>query len=270
MPRWLYYKILHTPGERGETTDSLLLDCIRPAMEHVRAASLAELWFFLRYVDADGFHVRLRLRCDGSAENEAHITDDLRHRLDWQPLPVEIISATYQPEIVKYGGVDGLATVERQFAVSSDYALECIEKTINRSAARLLVAAQTMQWTIAELTPRPTAQRVAIRAYADYWRRLVHERSGGPRIVDPRLAQLWESLQDTGVGLIHELELDEAEQRWRSGTREAITKLVRLHDEGTLQVDPVSIGLNLAHTFNNRLGLTVYSELIVTDLLLSG
>lgn len=264
MTRWIYLKIVHSPGSRGELTDALLLNCVGPAWGELRARSVVDGWFFLRYLDTDGFHLRLRLRPTGDVQI-ADVRAAVARWTNSHPRPVQLLGATYEPEISKYGGADGVSTAEEQFGVSSEFALVCLERTADRWGARLMLAAHAMRWIVAAFLENEAAQRAAIAGYAAYWR-TVNTQSDHPAT---DLDETWRRLRGSEHELFEEFGLETAYLDWQSGTRAAVGRLMRLHADGMLTVDPMTVGLNLAHTFHNRLGLSISSEPAIAHLLLT-
>ncbi|MEV4946225.1 lantibiotic dehydratase C-terminal domain-containing protein [Streptomyces sp. NPDC053755] len=129
----------------------------------------SEEWFFLRYWDATGHHLRLRLRAgadavdalDGAAREElTGLLDALEERpgdavgLLPGALPPGspargVTPALYAPELGKYGGPDGVALAERVFHLDSAFCagldLAALPRRYERAAhavyfARALVA----------------------------------------------------------------------------------------------------------------------------------
>ncbi|CAM5241780.1 lantibiotic dehydratase C-terminal domain-containing protein [Streptomyces narbonensis] len=101
----------------------------------------SEDWFFIRYWDATGHHVRLRLRAGADAVDalDAVAREELTGLLDTlEERPADsvgllpgvlpagsptrgITPALYAPESAKYGGPDGVALAERIFRLDSDF-----------------------------------------------------------------------------------------------------------------------------------------------------
>ncbi|GAA1578032.1 MULTISPECIES: lantibiotic dehydratase C-terminal domain-containing protein [Streptomyces] len=101
----------------------------------------SEEWFFLRYWDATGHHLRLRLRAgaaavdalDGAARAElAGLLETLEERPEDtagllpgtlpEGSPARgVVPAVYAPELAKYGGREGVAVAERIFRLDSAF-----------------------------------------------------------------------------------------------------------------------------------------------------
>jgi thiopeptide-type bacteriocin biosynthesis protein len=264
VTQWIYLKLVHSPGPRGELTDALLLNCVGPAWAELRDNSAANGWFFLRYLDTDGFHLRLRVRPVGDLQ-VADVRAVLARWTTVHAHPVRLLVATYEPEFEKYGGVDGVCAAEEQFRVSSEFALICLGQTTGSWGARLMLAAHAMRWVVAAITDDEASQRAAIGAYSAYWR-AVNPGSDQPA---EELADLWRRLRGSEHMLLAEFGLETAYRAWQSGTHAAVSRLLRLREDSMLSVDPMTVGLNLTHTFHNRLGLSLASELAIARLLVT-
>ncbi|WP_054705725.1 lantibiotic dehydratase C-terminal domain-containing protein [Bacillus sp. JCM 19041] len=56
MDNWLYYKIY---PKQPELLNEIILDIVKPTIKFF--FSDIKSWFFIRYADENGFHIRLRL-----------------------------------------------------------------------------------------------------------------------------------------------------------------------------------------------------------------
>lgn len=116
---WLYAK-LYTGSA---TTDRVLIDMIRPLVAKTLGAGLADSWFFLRYGDPE-WHIRVRLRGDARAlvpllheATAGAVADGTIWRIQLD---------TYQPEMARYGGPEGVGPSEQLFRHDSDAVLEIL------------------------------------------------------------------------------------------------------------------------------------------------
>lgn len=121
---WLYVK-LYTGTS---TADGLLRDVVAPAVREVMGEAQADHWFFIRYGDP-GWHLRLRLHGDPGAlvtrvfprlqEGIAPLLEDGRL---WR-----VQLDTYEREVERYGGPEGIALAERLFHVDSEAVLAILD-----------------------------------------------------------------------------------------------------------------------------------------------
>ena len=271
MQGWVYYKLLHEPGKFGATTDAILVHCVRPVIDQVRSDCLVDQYHFLRYNDDDGFHLRLRLRCVQSNPTKMHIDSSLRSLLAKHNLEAEVTLATYIPEVTKYGGEQGLAIAEDQFDASSIFALECLASTVDKLAPRLIIAAFTMQATLAALANTSATKCRALQSYIAFWHQFLETQTGGQyQLTSPNtdLSYIWRCVRKGQIDIVSELGLRPVYQDWLKRTLASAASLISLSSGGQLKETPINIGLNYSHTFHNRLGLSLDAEIVVANLLL--
>lgn len=122
---WLYLK-LYTGSA---TADALLRQHLAPAIRAAVERGLATHWFFLRYGDPD-WHLRLRF-----AGDPKRLTGELLPFLYEALAPASaaglawrIVVDTYEREVERYGGPDGVGVAERLFWADSECALSIIEQ----------------------------------------------------------------------------------------------------------------------------------------------
>ncbi|MCE9575347.1 MAG: lantibiotic dehydratase, partial [Deltaproteobacteria bacterium] len=121
---WLYAKLYC-----GESTgDRVLREAIAPVVREAMATGDADRWFFIRYGDPDN-HVRVRLHGDP----QRLVTNVLPalYRAT-QPLldsgaVYKLVLDTYEREIERYGGDDGIELVEELFWRDSEAILGIVE-----------------------------------------------------------------------------------------------------------------------------------------------
>lgn len=99
----------------SETPDLFLARAFRPFLERYIWPEAGARAFFIRYEDAQGLHLRLRLRAE-----DAYWQDTVAPALDtWLADRGEWTSAAYEPETARYGGSEGLALAEEHFHQST-------------------------------------------------------------------------------------------------------------------------------------------------------
>jgi len=122
---WLYAK-LYTGSS---TADRLLREVVAPVVRRALASGAAERWFFIRYGDP---HWHLRLRLHGAPERLQRevlpaLEAALRPRLDDGQL-WRVQLDTYEREIERYGGDEGIEVAERFFHADSEAVLAIVEQ----------------------------------------------------------------------------------------------------------------------------------------------
>jgi thiopeptide-type bacteriocin biosynthesis protein len=120
---WLYVKLYTGTA----TADTLLREHIAPVVERAVAEGIASSWFFLRYGDPD-WHVRLRFRGD-----PARLSGELLPLLHAALAPAserglmwKLVVDTYEREVERYGGADGVELAEELFHADSTACLNII------------------------------------------------------------------------------------------------------------------------------------------------
>lgn len=157
---WLYYQVY---VDRYVDTQPVLA---RLADGCAQAGDLP--WFYLRFLDATGLHLRLRWR--GTAQEldrkALAVEDFLAPDGPGGALPVrEVRVALYEPELGKWGAPAGVRAAEDVFAVSSTSCLVLLRQF--GWTARPVVAAAAMTTAVRLL---PEGSRLAfLRHYAWYW-----------------------------------------------------------------------------------------------------
>jgi lantibiotic biosynthesis protein len=121
---WLYAKLYTGTA----TADQILREVIDPLVMEVLSSGAADRWFFIRYGDPD-WHVRLRFH--GIPEQlhqktlpafEAAMAPLLHDGRIWR-----VQLDTYEREVERYGGPEGIVLAEQIFHADSEATLEIIE-----------------------------------------------------------------------------------------------------------------------------------------------
>lgn len=116
--RWSYLKLYAGP----ETQDRLLVTRLAPLLANLGPD--LRRWFFIRYQDEIGAHLRLRLNLvsAGSAKSWRNL---LREISAW-PEVERCVLDTYERELDRYGGPKAMRAAETLFAVDSAATLELL------------------------------------------------------------------------------------------------------------------------------------------------
>lgn len=120
---WVYLK-LHVPPHQ----QNALLAQLTPALATMRSAADIEDWFFVRYRDEQGSHLRLRLHARHGATLERALTG-LRPVFEAstrRKLLHSVSIIPYVREAARYGGLARMAICERIFSLDSDIALKAL------------------------------------------------------------------------------------------------------------------------------------------------
>ena len=121
---WLYAKVYIGAA----TADHVLREVVGPLVREVLGSGASDQWFFIRYGDPE-WHLRLRFRGDASRLHgevlpkvEAAVTPLLHDGTIWR-----VQFDTYEREIERYGGDEGMLLAERFFQADSEAVLEILD-----------------------------------------------------------------------------------------------------------------------------------------------
>jgi thiopeptide-type bacteriocin biosynthesis protein len=252
---WLYAK-LYTGTS---TADLVLAEAVRPLVDVAGRAGIVR-WFFLRYADPE-WHLRLRLHGDPRV-----LASDLVPQLRELTAPLmergllwRVQLDTYEREVERYGGEEGMLAVERLFHADSEAALDLVEQLPGDHGldARFRLALAGVDSIFEDFgiplerrrhIARGLAQSLAnelgeaeerLRAAGRLFRR---ERADVERLLSPGASEA----HPLGPGLAV---LGAAS----SVAAEAVSELRRLDADGILSTEIEDIAVSLAHLRVNRL-----------------
>jgi thiopeptide-type bacteriocin biosynthesis protein len=159
---WLYAKLYAGPA----MLDELLRDVIRPIVDAVSRTGAVDRWFFVRYGDPD-WHLRVRFH-----GRPARLQDELLPALQAAASPLiddgrlwRFQLDTYEREVERYGGAEGIELAERLFHADSEAVLALAARLSEdaRGDIRWRIALLGMDWLLADLGFDPDMQRAVIR-----------------------------------------------------------------------------------------------------------
>jgi thiopeptide-type bacteriocin biosynthesis protein len=285
---WLYFKLY--PGRHVDRADAL----IAAAAQCVHAIDPTLPWFYLRYFDATGFHLRLRVRPEPADRDAvaARLQQALQAVLDGLPdmapnlhqpmvLPrgakgdplgalaqgkaPSLALDDYEPEYDKYGGARGTPLAEVLFADSSRIALALLADERAGLYDRKQLAPWLMQ--ICFDVFKPATARRYFRQYSQFW-------LGG----DTPAAEDWRdrffakarALESGGAVLLPEPQALPAEAArvlddWRDALQRTRAAYVAAGRGAAAGSDVLAF--NFSHLMNNRLGLSALEEAYLATLL---
>jgi thiopeptide-type bacteriocin biosynthesis protein len=120
---WLYAKVYTGPS----TSDRILTGPIRELTERLREDGIIDRWFFIRYGDPD-WHLRVRFH--GPADALAAVALPRLRAAVQAHLEAGVVGrielATYDREVERYGGWDGIELAEEAFHTDSEMVVEAL------------------------------------------------------------------------------------------------------------------------------------------------
>ncbi|RBQ20697.1 hypothetical protein DP939_06335 [Spongiactinospora rosea] len=273
MRSWLYCAIY--PGS-FDRLDGVILELVARARGLAEAGTEPNRWFFLRFFDVGGPHVRLRVQGPAGLLDEVHaeiagrFPDYLRKaRTDpgvpapsmpgaspadyWEAVDFRI----YEPELRRYGGAAGVRAAEGNFMISSTIALRAVGEGLDH-VQRQALAALTMKNALRHCLPG--AEEQFWSKYFWYWTGRDESLAPAARTTAAasaaRLAPAVEA-----VRLPSPLVADAG--RYAGAIRATA-------DEATAAGVPLTTWqwvFHLLHLHNNRLGITPGDEAVLAALL---
>ena len=129
---WLFARFNTAPG----FADAILVDSVAPVIESLRRDRVADDWFFIRYSDPE-FHLRLRIRGAprALAAEALPMLHEVADGLLARGLITKVPYDTYDRELQRYGGPNGIELCERIFGIDSDAVLELVASTLGDEGA---------------------------------------------------------------------------------------------------------------------------------------
>jgi thiopeptide-type bacteriocin biosynthesis protein len=160
---WLYAKLYGGAA----SADRVLSNAIAPVIRGAIASGAADTWFFLRYGDPE-WHLRVRLRGDPRrlhAEVLPALAEAAQASLDAGDL-FRFQLDTYEREVERYGGAEGIALVEQIFCADSDACLALLPDLTGDAGAdaRWRLALRGFDLLLSDLGFDLPARRAIVRA----------------------------------------------------------------------------------------------------------
>lgn len=269
---WLYAKLYGGPA----TADRMLRALIAPLLAEALEAGAVDRWFFIRYADPEP-HLRVRLH--GPAERLAGEVLPRLHQAA-QPWLADqrlwrLVLDTYEREVERYGGEDGVLLAEAIFAADSDAALALVSGLGGDAGLdlRWRITLWGMDRLLRDLGLDLAArQQVVAGARGALGRRLgvdaSLERALGARYRQERLAL--EALVAPALPEEHPL-AGAAEIFAERSARIAssVAALRRAGAEGRLRAPTTALAADFVHMHANRVlrGISLRQELVIYELL---
>ncbi|MEU9003197.1 thiopeptide-type bacteriocin biosynthesis protein [Streptomyces sp. NPDC059982] len=232
----------------------------------------APAWFFTRYWDMSGHHLRLRLTCSADGVDRVHdrLTElvGLLHSLGRPAAAERLVPRSvpqglpqvkqarcclYAPELAKYGGSSGVARAEELFTVSSRWYVDHRIGHLTPLFDRAALAVRYMSTLVRAALPEA--------ARTDFW--TAHRRQWGPqlRMAAPAHNELRHLLSRAakGSGAVTK----RLDAHLLEGVEAQVEEVVRTLDLAAADQNPVprtALMLNYLHMDLNRWGFVPAEE----------
>lgn len=280
---WLYFKIYPL---RLELLDAVICSIVVPACEEVRSCGALASWFYIRFYDESGWHIRLRLKVLASLSErlQTEIQTFIIKMLSQlslsssEVLEQEEIMALkaaphvsiqlYEPEYEKYGGSTGVAIAERLFAASSELAVKYLMYNHSDLNNILFIAIVIMQDMLDVVYKDAQKRRYFLQYYLWYWTNQNQSDSAKMReelkqkALKEKYMHIKETIDLRNGGYIQEM-LQEYKHAFAANVQ-LCTTLMMPHNYSIRQ-----LCFDQMHLTNNRLGISTSHEGYLAALLLA-
>ncbi len=247
---WVYLKLYIVP----DAANQLLVGDIAPKVRDLQAEDATRDWFFVRYADPD-FHIRLRLRA-ATPEGQDQLlvaACSFARRLGSTGTVLRFSVETYEPEVARYGGPEGVAFAERVFTLDSMTSLALLEQAS--------MPEELSNITIISLADLPTpATEYGPKSHTMG----IRTRDGGRAYRQKRsdLLTAWQTHIANGDASTISAILLERRVTWVRFMEE----LARAAATGRIQQDPQTLFRSYQHMHCNRMGLSQSEETQAVEL----
>lgn len=200
-------------------------------------------FFFIRYRDWLGAHVRLRIHCldSGQRSESIQFLGDYFHCVPreaaryWSGTDHAVVKGLrlvgYRPEISRYGGRQRIATTENYFTGSSRWAINLLASGAGDPKHRWLIGAVCAYIAVEVAYPSPPERRTVLRNHARGYGRIASNSASNPDDLKAAFDEYWRINQTAlcrGFALAQAaLAVDEDEPfaAWARTIRESIVEL---------------------------------------------
>ncbi|QVQ50248.1 thiopeptide-type bacteriocin biosynthesis protein [Spiractinospora alimapuensis] len=264
---WWYVRAY--PGS-GALMDAAC-DVLVPWLREAAASENADRWFFLRYIDMVGPHLRLRIRCAPDGVDRLHsrmpelwlALDKIPPDARGEPLianglfgdasgAVRVAPGLYAPEMHKYGGPAGVEAAERLFTASARWYADNLPHRSPRRFRRAALATTLMRELVTTALPPED--------WKEFWLR--HRRQWGWQLVMSQgKAAVPDLVSETVTGVREVVaDVDVAAVRTHVASVVATFEEVTRSNSG---VDRLDLLLNYLHMDINRWGFVPAEEALL-------
>ena len=190
---WTYVKLY----AGSATADRLLQEAVAPLARRLLGAGAADRWFFLRYEDGAGFHLRVRFHGDAGAVRAE--LDPLVARLIDEGLVHDALHGTYRREVERYGGPQGIELAEAVFHADSESVVDLLDRFAPGPAgldARWRIGLLGTERLLEDLGLDPPARAALSRGMRDAFEREFRADATTRKAVGARIRTELASLED--------------------------------------------------------------------------
>ena len=252
---WLYVKLYGGTG----ALDEILTAAVRPLVRNLAEAEHISRWFFIRYSDP---HDHLRIRFNGTAERLSQEVSPLVLET-FNPLVSsgmlwKIELDTYQREVERYGGLDGLLAAEDIFFADSEAVLDILEELagdegldIRWRVAILGIDRLLLDFGLDEKTKQETVRRWCETFQSEFKVDMTGKKQLAERFRTDR--RKLESLLDESEGSEEWKFARQALARRSARNAEPCQKLRQMAAQGKLQASISDLAGSCVHMHVNRL-----------------
>lgn len=280
---WIHFNIYTGQLEKMDRViETQLLPLVNQLSKYIEVKK----WFFIRYIDQNGPHLRFRVKVlkkdwkkaiefvndkkpsiISYIKNLSHVKTrrliPLKRKSPFMQTYVDVKLGLYDPEVKKYGGVEGMKYGESLFYISSKIVGEYISSINEQKIDRFELALVFMQELIevAGLSLRDAHQFMS--RYLMYW-------SGNPakqNLASEFLAQA--SHKKEYVNQVLKNGESHVKNDYFHLYRDTFKELIELVDHSeVIQQTKLNVLFHYLHMMNNRLGVWPIEEAYLSALLL--
>jgi thiopeptide-type bacteriocin biosynthesis protein len=277
-PSWLYLKVY--PG-RLELVDATLRDVIRPWV--TQYLPRVRRWFFLRYFDSLGPHIRLRLLMDPDDSDQAASSIPwlieriasmdgglplveysspgaaaVRQTWDTEHVTSDVLLDLYEPELAKWGGAEFIPVAEELFQFSSEVATILVDLIPPGWRSRIATGTSVILATIQALDLSPAYQLRFLATHFAWW-------SGSTGTMPPEHVQALRDLAIAeGPSIIAELQRLRDESTFGAVIDEFAVELDRVLSRCNPEQQRLFLVFHHLHLMLNRLGVIPAEEALAS------
>lgn len=281
---WIFYKIYL---QQENMSDFIVETVVKEAAQHLLKHDLCQKWFFIRYLDESGYHIRLRFFCDLTNVNEIctyleELMDDrfedigeMKFETQQRILPSTVNDSSlnnsynhyelslYDQEYEKYGGENGIMFSEDFFQISSEFVVNIITNLNDERINRFTIGLKCMKLLI------DSCVNVApdfLKHYISYWSGFYFDSSRS----DYKKSMIEAGKKRTDVVLrTMETPLPEKNEATYQLLTEEVQQLVsKIKEDHSVQRSLDELCFHYIHMMNNRLGIYTTEEAYLAALLL--